>query len=169
MYVELRKVKNMKTTTTTTTRITKETVTAILGTPYTVETMGGKKTYPAGTKAKAYTLTLAGLYVVEGHGIGHVIPLELWTKYIRTWEEVTTTPTEEGTLTTIKPMKEEVTGEWLAHWKAAKAAKEGAERRGRRAAVRGMIAARRAEIRRVTKGETAKELEALLKELETLK
>ena len=55
--------------------------TATLGEDFTVEIQGGPWTHKAGLRTLAKNVMGNGLYIVEGHGTGHVIPRKLFTKF----------------------------------------------------------------------------------------
>ena len=143
--------------------------TATLGEDFTVEIQGGPWTYKAGLRTLAKNVMGNGLYIVEGHGTGHVIPRKLFTKFNRTWDEVTIKTVGGEKVTTTVNKKEDVTAEYLAHFTKDLEAcieRENAEIRG---ALRRNIAYLRKTIKFVTKGEAAEKLAVALAELETLK
>lgn len=144
---------------------------AILGAPFTVDTMGGKHTYKKGYKANVRGLyENGGEYVVEGHGTGHVIPLANFTKFLRTWNEVTVTKENENGAEVVKTIARETdtTTETLAWFAKRDAEKAKAENKFRRGVIRNNVAELRKAIDDVKTGKAEKELAKLIAELETL-
>lgn len=142
---------------------------AILGAPFTVDTMGGKHTYGKGHKANVRGLyENGGEYVVEGHGMGHVIPRANFTKFIRTWNEVTVTKKNGAEVVETIAREIDTTTETLAWFAKRDAEKTKAENKFRRGVIRHNIAKLRKAIEDVKTGKTEKELAKLIAELETL-
>jgi len=143
---------------------------AILGTDFTVDAMGEPKTYKKGHKANTYGLLEAGgEYIVEGHGTGHVIPRQLFTKFKHAWDEVETTV--ENGAKVIKTVRKNVdeTQKILKWWAECDAATKAEELNDKRRVLRKNIAYYKNKIKEVESGKAGAELAKLLKELETLK
>jgi hypothetical protein len=156
--------------TNTNTKVKNEKHIAILGTPYTADTMGGKHTYNIGHKANVRGMfERGGEYIVEGHGIGHVIPRANFTKFIHTWDEVTTT--EENGAKVVKTTTHEVdiTADILKWWADRDAKKTKTENAFKRNVLRNKVATLRKAIADVKTGKAEKELANLLAEIEALK
>lgn len=99
------------------TKIRNEKHLAVLGTNFVANTMGGKKTYRKGHLALTRGLyENNGEYHVEGHGIGHIIPRELFTKFIKTWDEVTTATNKNVKVVKTVHHKVDETKDILAWW-----------------------------------------------------
>ena len=143
---------------------------AILGTDFTVDAMGEPKTYKKGHKAKTYgLLESGGEYIVEGHGTGHIIPRQLFTKFKHAWDEVETTV--ENGAKVIKTVHKNVdeTEKILKWWADCDAATKAEELNDKRRVLRKHIAHYKNIIKEVKTGKAEAELAKLLKELETLK
>jgi hypothetical protein len=143
---------------------------AILGTDFTVDAMGQPKTYKKGHKAKTYgMLESGGEYIVEGHGTGHIIPRQLFTKFKHAWDEVETTV--ENGAKVIKTVHKNVdeTEKILKWWADCDAATKAEELNDKRRVLRKHIAHYKNIIKEVKTGKAEAELAKLLKELETLK
>jgi hypothetical protein len=142
----------------------------ILGKNFTVGTMGGPKTYKKGHKAKTWGLYEAGgEYHVEGHGIGHLIPRELFTTFKKTWDEVETTVVKGVTVvkTTHRNVDEtEAILKWFAERDAKLTALGDREERG---LLRKNIARLRRTIKEVKNGMVEKRLTEMVARLEALK
>lgn len=97
--------------------IKKEKHIAILGSDYTVDTMSGPYTYKKGHRANTWGLyENGGDLIVEGHGVGHVIPKALFTKFIVTWDEVTVTEEADATVTRAVHKEADETSRILTWW-----------------------------------------------------
>ena len=90
---------------------------AILGSDYKVNFMSGPHTYKKGHRANTWGLYENGGEVIEeGHGIGFLIPKELFTTFIVTWDEVTVTEEGNVTVTRAAHMEEDETKDILTWW-----------------------------------------------------
>lgn len=98
-------------------KIKNKVTTVTLGSAYTVDTMCGPKVYKKGTRFNSNGLTNNGVYMVEGHGIGHRIPRELFTKYTLGWTEVE--ERTEGGVKVVSSVRKtkDVTKDWLDMWR----------------------------------------------------
>lgn len=113
--------------------IKKEKHTAILGTDYTVDTMSGPHTYKKGHRANTWGLyENGGDLIVEGHGIGHVIPRALFTKFVVTWDEVTVTEEADATVTRAVHKEADETSKILTWWAGLDEKKKAREEREER-------------------------------------
>lgn len=142
---------------------------AILGTDFTADTMGGKHTYKKGHKAKTWGLyETGGEYIVEGHGIGHIIPRNLFTKFKHTWDEVETT-VENGTKV-VKTIHKNIdeTKEILKWWTDNDAEADNTERNDKRRVLRKNIAYYKNMIKEVKTGKADTILTNLLNDLNKL-
>ena len=154
----------------TTTKIKNEKHFAILGTNFVAETMCGKKTYRKGHRAATWGLYEAGgEYHVEGHGIGHKIPRELFTKFTKTWDEVTTTTGNGTKVVNTVHHKVDETKEILEWWAERDAKRNKKNNAAERGVLRRAIANLRRDIHEVKTGKAEKKLAELLAELENLK
>jgi len=143
---------------------------AILGKNFVADTMSGKRTYKKGHKARTWGLYEAnGEYVVEGHGIGHLIPRELFTTFKKTWDEVEETVENGAKVVKTKHFIIDET-EAILKWYAERDAKKNkAINAAERAKLRYLIANLRRTIKDVKTGKAEKELAEHIAKLETLK
>jgi len=139
-------------------KITNEKTLAFTTADFTADTMGGKYTYKAGFKTNANALTLDGLNVIEGHGIGHHIPLAAFTKFVETWNEVETV----GNVTTTKKVEKDNTENWTKFFVNRIERRDETIAKAKRINNRNRIAYLKEIIKAVKTGKAEKELATLL-------
>lgn len=139
-------------------KIKNKVTTVTLGSNYTVDTMCGPKVYKKGTRFNSNGLTNDGVYMVEGHGIGHRIPRELFTKYTLGWTEVE--EKMEGNVKVVSTVRKtkDVTKDWMDMWKKRDDKKEKEQRHKARVWAKNRIAEIRRQIKFVKSGEAELEL-----------
>ena len=137
---------------------------ATLGKDYTAkDAMCGPITYKKGETFPTHGMyETNGHHVVEGHGIGHIIPRELFTKFTCTWDEVEKETVNGVTTTKVTHKEEDETKKILDWWAERDAKKNDAKTRHERAVLRARIANLRKNIKAVKTGEAEKELEIYL-------
>jgi hypothetical protein len=143
---------------------------AILGSDFTVQTLGQLKTYKKGYKTNTWGLYEdGGKYIVEGHGIGHKIPRELFTAFKKTWDEVEEALDNGAKVVKTTHHKIDETSEILAWWSKRDTKKKEKNNACERGSLRVKIAKLRKMIHEVKTGKAEKDLAEMLKKLETLK
>jgi hypothetical protein len=141
-------------------KITNRKTTVTLANDFKTKTLDYKK----GHQFDARNVTENGLVVTCGHGWNEIIPHDHLGTYEETYSEVTT----DGDTKTIKNIKRDVTGIWVAHWKKLVDKKAAETLRAEKARIKKHVANLRATIEYVKKGEAEKELTNLLAELAKL-
>jgi len=141
----------------------------ILGTDYVAPTMSGEKIYKKGRKFWTKDINDNGVYIVEGHGIGHVIPRNLFTKFTCTWDEIEETVENGARIAkTTHHTKDETI--FILNWFAKRDAKKNEKaKKLERRIVRNRIAGLRKTIKDAKTGKAEKELVECLDKLKTLK
>ena len=139
-------------------KIKNKVTTVTLGSDYTVDTMCGPKVYKKGTRFYSYQLTNDGVYMVEGHGIGHRIPRELFTKYTLGWTEVEEKMEGNAKVVSTVRKTKDVTKDWMDMWKKHDDKKENEQRHQARVWTKNRIAEIRRQIKFVKSGEAELEL-----------